>query len=1071
MSMPHLRKSLALLMLISCLVPADQLLALEETFSAGQIEWFEREVRPLLSQHCLSCHSKSVGTKGGLSLDSRESILAGGDSGPAIVPGKPDESLLIEAIRRESFEMPPEKALSARDQKTLEQWVALGAPWPSETASSSEEGEDWLSARANQHWAWKPLTRPDVPVVEGDHWSESAIDRFVYSRLQQEQLTPTTQSDTLSLARRLNFDLLGLPPTGDSELHLGEYESYVDSLISSPQFGVRWGRHWLDVVRYAETLGHEFDYPVHHAWRYREALMDSINTDVPYDQLLLEHVAGDSIDKPRLHPTTGINQSLALTGFWFLGDSVHAPVDVEQDWATRVDNQIDVFSKTFMGMTFACARCHDHKFDAISQADYYSLAGMLESTRREYVITDPNHRIASHTEEQIASLEQANQQVNNYVQDSKIAATEAQNWLNLIIEKLDSLEDKDRKQLLAFESDLHLLKFLLSTDADHAKEENWKQDLERLSRDVSKRSEQYDDWLSTSDLLADFSKGLPDDWTVTSADESYLKRPDLDWFSAPFPVSGNRSLFSSKNLGTERHLTLRSQNFELTKPVVCIETRGEDCTSTVVVCNFFMTEFHNLLFGDTRKKINQKSLGWLVHRGDVNKYVGQPTFLSIEDAGKGWFDIQEVRVADTPPPPCPSPLTIHILQQKPNSKEELTLLLAEALVSDANRIATDEPPASNLLVTLGNVSREHQVALPRHLSGLAELAQPVQAFANKMPAPTYVLAAQEGSPRNVGLAIRGNPHQRGETIERAQVSALNASLKHDLESQEARDLPKASSGRKELAELLVQPNNPLTARVIVNRVWHHLMGRGLVDSPDNLGVLGGRPSHPDLLDYLALELIDHNWSIKWLVHEIVLSKTYRLSVQPTELQKLKDPQGDLLSHRTVRRLSAEALRDALLTTSDSIDFRITGPSVPIHLNDQMTGRGRPSKSGPLDGAGRRSAFVEVRRNFLDPFLLAFDFPMPSTSAGDRTASNVPAQALGLLNDPLVTELVSRWTEQGSKNTEPENRIRDMIAVAYSRPATQQEVEQCLAFVEQNGESAWQALAHVLVNSKEFSYLR
>ena len=322
------------------------------------------------------------------------------------------------------------------------------------------------------------------------------------------------------------------------------------------------------------------------------------------------------------------------------------------------------------------------------------------------------------------------------------------------------------------------------------------------------------------------------------------------------------------------------------------------------------------------------------------------------------------------------------------------------------------------------------------------------------------MAAQEGTPRNSALAVRGNPHQRDQITERAQITALGKPIQ----------INELSSGRQELAHRLVHSNYALTARVIVNRVWQHLLGRGLVHSPDNLGVLGGRPSHPKLLDYLAVELIEHEWSLKWLIREIVMSKTYQLSASPTLEQRVKDPDGALLSHRRVRRLSAEALRDALLATSNSLDFRIAGPSVPIHLNNQMTGRGRPGKSGPIDGNGRRSSFIEIRRNFLDPFLLAFDFPMPSTTAGSRSSSNVPAQALGLLNDPLVSELVARWTTRVTVS-DPERRIRQMIATAFSRRATDTEVAQCMEFVQEHGDDSWQALAHVLINSKEFSYLR
>jgi hypothetical protein len=274
-----------------------------------------------------------------------------------------------------------------------------------------------------------------------------------------------------------------------------------------------------------------------------------------------------------------------------------------------------------------------------------------------------------------------------------------------------------------------------------------------------------------------------------------------------------------------------------------------------------------------------------------------------------------------------------------------------------------------------------------------------------------------------------------------------------------------------LAQALTDAQHPLTVRVMVNRVWHHLMGHGLVRSPDNFGVLGGRPTHPELLDYLASEFVAHGWSVKWLVREIVLSKTYQLSSTPGRRHRELDADGSLWSYRPVRRLSAEALRDAMLATADSLDVGLRGPSVPVHLNDQMTGRGRPRESGPLDGNNRRSVYVEVRRNFLDPFLMAFDFPMPSTSVGDRNQSNVPAQALGLLNDPLVLELSRRWAESTRDIADPGQRARRMIETAFSRPATDAELEQCLDFVEGGAPTCWEEFAHVLINSKEFSYIK
>lgn len=1030
----------------------------DDEFSAESIEWFEREVRPVLAARCSSCHSQAVGTsKAGLSLDDRASILAGGESGPAIVPGKPDESLLVEAIRRESFEMPPEKALAAAERLTLEEWVRRGAPWPTQVPQPSN-GQNWKADRLEQHWAWAQVAPPSIPSTAYDEWSLNPIDRFIFDKLSEQQMLPASDCDSGTLLRRLSFDLTGLPP----HVHLGSeqtdppssYDQRVDQWINSPQFGVRWGRHWLDLVRYAETLGHEFDFPLRHAWRYRDAMVDTFNADVPYDRMIIEHLAGDQLNAPRRNPLTQVNQSLALTGFWWLGDSVHAPVDIKNDWTTRVDNQIDVVSKTFMGMTVACARCHDHKFDAIGLEDYYGLAGVIKSSRREYALTDPMGKVAEHTLAMHARSTRADRTaMEAFASMSRRVPQQrlewASQWFDEYVKRLRSLPPEKLEEELPPTSPLWAFRAFLDKDSEL---------LMKLQRQASHADAAYRKWLEESEPFAEFENGVPQGWQLRTLVPKNSP-PDFDWFLGRFPLPSRPDVFSSHRFGKKQHVTLRSPDFEMTHNLVCLKMKGKSAQSSVIVSNYFMNEFHNLLFNDTRKPINQLSDGgWVIHHGDLNKYIGHPTFLSIEDEANGWFEIEEVRFANRPPPPQPAAITLAMLKGGDQTAE----MLREALVTRiAQSFAIKIASNRELLRSVLEASSRFDLVLPEALAELADFAEPLQAQDQALPDPTILLATSEGSPVDVSIEVRGNPHQLGSIIPRGCFQSLVAHT----------PARKGSSGRIELARALVDPRHPLTARVVVNRVWQHLLGRGLVSSPDNLGVLGGRPTHPELLDYLAAELIRHDWSLKWLIREIVTSRTYRLSSTPTADHRQRDADGALWSHRPVRRLSAEELRDTMLATVDSLDLRLAGPSVAIHLNDQMTGRGRPQKSGMLDGENRRTLYVEVRRNFLNPFLLAFDFPMPSTTTGQRTQSNVPAQALGLMNDPLVAELARRWVQRKANMTDAKLRIQTMIRHAYHRPPSAKELERCVEFIEAGGNASWEDLAHALLNSKEFSYLR
>ncbi len=334
----------------------------EPKFDDAAIEFFERQVRPLLVERCLECHGRGDVDQGGLRLDSRSALLKGGDTGAAIVPGEPKQSLLIDAINYgELYEMPPKSKLPQAEIAILTKWVSMGAPWPHDdgrNAAAAEEEFD-LHKRRQEHWAWQPIADPAIPEIQRNEWPRQTLDAFVLARLEQQGLEPARQADRRTLIRRLYFDLIGLPPTPEEvATFLGDtsddaYAELVDRLLDSPHFGERWARHWLDLVRYAETCGHEFDYPIRHAWRYRDYVIRAFNEDVPYDQFLMEHVAGDLLPEPRRNAQEHFNESIIGTGFWFLHEATHAPVDVRGDEALRIDNQIDVLTKTFLGMTVA----------------------------------------------------------------------------------------------------------------------------------------------------------------------------------------------------------------------------------------------------------------------------------------------------------------------------------------------------------------------------------------------------------------------------------------------------------------------------------------------------------------------------------------------------------------------------------------------------------------------------------------------------------------------------------------------------------------------------------------------
>ena len=1005
-------------------------------FSDESLEFFEKKVRPLLVKRCYECHSGDAKEiQAGLRLDTRSAVLKGGDTGPAAVPGQPAKSLLIDAINYgELYQMPPKSKLPPEEIATLTRWVELGAPWPhdkhNDSATSGDASESDLAAQKAAHWAWQPIKKPMRPTVKNGSWPTSEIDAFILARLEEHGLSPADAADKRTLIRRAYFDLVGLPPSPDAvERFIADdspqaFERVVDELLASPRFGERWARHWLDLVRYAETYGHEFDYPIEHAWQYRDYVIRALNADLPYDQFAAEHIAGDLLTEPRLHPTEKYNESIIGTGFWWFGEQVHAPVDVLEHEAERVDNQIDVLGKTFLGLTIGCARCHDHKFDPIPTADVYALWGFAKSTRLQTAYLDPHGRITAAAKE-IAAIQREVASVGNAQRLPAVAggvraaeSTSVGNALRGVpaAESTNHSELPDDKPFADFNGD------------------------------------DFADWLVAGEAFG-HRPTRAGDWTARDG--------NVQWLPPGVAHSGR---LSAKFTGA-----LRSKSFIIEKPQIAYRLAGRNSQVRLIIQNYRMDQFSPLLFSGCLIKPDHDDLKWHVQAGDLKNHLGKRAYIEILDNGNGWVAVDEIRFVDQAWQPPTGDIAMGGTDKRP------------PLVSGEEPLDPNEPP-TNLTTDL---------SVPPAASAIARIA----AIEKDLPAPIPVLAAVDGDGWDDRIHIRGNTKTLGDVAPRRFLTAIAGEDQPPI-------APGVGSGRLELAGRIVSRDNPLFARVAVNCVWHHLFGRGIVASVDNFGVLGEPPSHPELLDHLADRFIDDGYSIQRLIRTIVLSRTYQMASRAGAEADEADPKNVLLHRQNLKRLEGEAIRDAILAVSGRIDVTMYGPPVKTHLTAFMFGRGRPNQSGPLDGAGRRSIYLEVRRNFLSSMMLAFDTPLPFSTVGRRNVSNVPAQALILMNDPFVAEQARRWAERSLKGSEfgvqgsaaassgehptdgsstAENRIDRLLQEAFVRPPTDQEREAAITFLKQQANehgdagwpeslAAWTDLCHTLFNAKEFVFI-
>jgi hypothetical protein len=898
-----------------------------------QAEFFEKKIRPVLAGNCYGCHNSKMKTPmGGLQIDTRDGLLRGGDSGKAIIPGDPESSRLVQAISyTHDLKMPPSGKLSGAQIEDLTAWVKMGAPDPriAPAAAPPVAAKRYDFTEGRKFWAFQPVKKPALPSVKNQSWVQSPIDAFLLSKLEENGLAPAVPADKRVLLRRVTFDLTGLPPTPAEinaflkDTSLKAFEKVVDRLLASPHYGERWARHWLDLVRYAETNGHEYDNDKLAPWRYRDYVIRAFNEDVPYDQFVREHIAGDQLASKRLRKDGGAWESpLGTTQFWF-NEVLNSATDSEKSRADDVDNQIDVAGKTFLGLTVACARCHDHKFDPIPTADYYALAGVFRSTDLREAVLDSPERAAK-----IADLSRR------------------------IRELQGQVESKARIPISYRPEDKIFERF---------------------------EEPSFGKWVTQG---AAFGEG-----TVNGAADSEAAGSDVFAGTLTSPkFKTGKELYLHVRIGGSKGDTTLKERGPLRFTIVADGYKGQH-----IVPDGGPTKWKTLKLTFERERTCY--------------------FEIVDRERNGHIVVDEIVFSSLPKPPSDS---------EPMAKPEIS---------------------------------------SAHREEIAKLEAQV-------PESEFAMIAEDRDCRNARLNIRGNHKNLGEEVPRRFLQVIAGEQQPPITS---------GSGRLHIANWMASADNPLTARVMVNRIWKHHFGNGIVRSTDNFGKMGEAPTHPELLDYLASRFVESGWSVKAMHRLIVLSSAYRMSSAAGDQSKKVDPSNKLLQHMPVRRLEAEEIRDSVLATAGTLDPRIFGPSVPPHISEYQDGRGKP-KTGPLDGAGRRSIYIQVRRNFMTPLFVAFDYPTPISAIGSRTVSTVPSQALMMMNNEFIAQQAARWAEHVMASVpDPGARVQQMYTTAFARPAEAQEVASILAFVnnrQSRAESAvWTDVAHVLFNSAEFLYVQ
>lgn len=865
-------------------------------------DFFESKVRPLLAKNCYTCHTDA--RAGGLQMDNQEGMMRGSKDGPVLVPGKPDESKLIQAIRyNDRVKMPPSGKLRDEEIGILESWVRGGAIWghPSGPGLKVPPTKYVITPEVRAFWSFQPVHEPSVPSVNDRSWPRSPIDHFVLSSLEKAGLKPVRAADKRTLIRRATFDLTGLPPT-ETEVEAFQkdafpqaFERVVDRLLASPQYGERWGRLWLDVARYSDKqLTAEGDGPLPNAFQYRDWVVRAFNEDMPYDQFVRAQIAGD------LMRETVREKYAGGVGFFSLSPK-----------AEFRDERVDALTRGFLGLTVACAQCHNHKFDPIPTRDYYSLLGVFEATETD------KFPLAAHDV------------VANY--------------------------DKQKKKL---DDEKAVLEKFLNTQRD------------QLFDIFASRTSDY--------VMASWRVIGPQKKTVTDiVNSDRLDRTVLEaWVRFLQPS--------------------REQKYEyLSEWKTLLEKSGSEAE-----VQKFSTKFQETILSIRKEELELREknakLKALEKPGDVSKA------LPLErDKFYLFSDLKAKRRAQP--------------------------------VKEAGPFYFSDDQLGGYMTS---VWKEHFDTLRAQIDKMAK-ALPEEY-------PWYAILKDKAKPENLHVYIRGNKDDPGEEAPRQFLTILSP----------GEQIPfKQGSGRMELADAIANPQNPLTARVMVNRIWLHHLGAGIVRTPSNFGKLGEAPTNPLLLDYLASRFVQNGWSVKKMHREIMLSSVYQLSSDNDESAAQIDPENKLFWRANVQRLDVESLRDSMLFVSGKLDTKIGGPAVPLHDEKNF----------------RRTLYGAVSRAKPDEFLRLFDFPDPNETSEQRIATNVPIQQLFFLNSPFVLAQAESLSKRLDGAASDRQKIERSYEILFNRTPTSEETKKAIDFLSSDGGS-WPNYLQVLLSSNEFTYL-
>ncbi|GAB4135181.1 MAG: PSD1 and planctomycete cytochrome C domain-containing protein [Planctomycetaceae bacterium] len=898
-----------------------------------QADFFEKRIRPLLVSKCLSCHGDKK-QESGLRLDSRAAILKGSAEGPVVVPGKVTRSSLIEAIEfRGEIKMPPKGKLSQREIADIKLWIRQGLPWPKSATLTNEQSTQATAS----HWAFQPIRSPQVPSVKNRDWARTPVDRFILAKLEAAGLSPSSETDKRTLIRRVTFDLTGLPPTPEEiQQFLADdspnaYEKLVDRLLASPRYGERWARYWLDVARYADNKGYVFleDKNFYWAYTYRDYVIRALNDDQPYDRFLLEQLAADQI------PGRSDRRYLAAMGFLTLGgrfmNNLH---DI-------LDDRIDVVSRGLMGVTITCARCHDHKFDPFTQADYYGLYGVfrssIEPTVRPMISSPPNTKeyaaFSKGLQQRVDKLQKfIDEKFNALVESSKTRVAE---YLVRVRARRNQ-PNTERFMLLTGAGELHPLM------------------VQRWTRYLAQsRRKPFDPvW----GLWHRFAK-LPDKGFEQQAAKLMAElRRDPNQHSKINPI-----LWKS---------------FQSGKPIRSIQD---------------VANRYSQILNGIEKEWNQRTAN---SKNKVDSFAD------------------------------PAREQLRLVFHSPNSPPNITKKLGWGFLS-----LLPDRPAQGVFKKLIKDVEDWSIKGP-----------------GAPPRAMVLVDTQEAyQPR---VFLRGNPNRPGKPVPRQFPVALLKSAKPFRQG----------SGRLELARAIVDKHNPLTARVIVNRLWMWHFGKPLVATPSDFGLRSNPPSHPQLLDYLASEFMKNGWSFKWFHRLILLSATYRQQSADRPDCRTRDPENRLYWRMNRRRLDLEAMRDSLLAVADFAGQKIGGKPATI-----LSGKIVP----------RRTIYGFVDRMNLPGLHRTFDFPSPASTSPKRETTTIPPQALFFMNHALVRNVSQRViaSSQFQRQSNRTGKVRLLYQKLFGREPTQTEQNLAKQFLgERNSVAEWTQYVQALLMSNEFLFI-